>query len=68
MKAVDPANQVGGPYLSFESKPLGSPDSSSQLQGPPGQMVSSTISAATSARVVSRSSIGHASIHPSKPE
>jgi hypothetical protein len=36
VKAVNPANRVGGPYLSFESKSLGAPDSSPQLQGPWG--------------------------------
>lgn len=36
VKAVDPANQVGGPYLSFEGKTSGAPDSSPQLQGPWG--------------------------------
>jgi hypothetical protein len=45
VKAVDPANQVGGPYLSFESKPLGSPDSSPQLQGPWGAVDQRSIDA-----------------------
>jgi hypothetical protein len=36
VKAVDPANRVGGPYLEFASKPLGSPDTSPLLQGPWG--------------------------------
>jgi hypothetical protein len=33
VKGVNPANKVGGPYLSFETKPWGSPDSSPLLQG-----------------------------------
>jgi hypothetical protein len=38
VKAVDPANQVGGPYIDFVSKPLGSHGSSPLLQGPWGAM------------------------------
>jgi hypothetical protein len=38
LKAVDPGNQVGGPYLDFDSRPLGSRDSSPYLQGPWGAM------------------------------
>jgi len=36
VKAVNPANLVGGPYVEFASKPVGSPDSSPLLQGPWG--------------------------------
>jgi len=36
LKAVNPSNQVGGPYLEFDSLPLASPDSSPILQGPWG--------------------------------
>lgn len=45
VKAVDPANQVGGPYLDFASKPLGSPGSSPQLQGPWGAVDQRSIDA-----------------------
>lgn len=33
LKAVNPANQVGGPYLDFASRPVGSVDSSPYVQG-----------------------------------
>jgi len=33
LKAVNPGNQVGGPYLDFSSVPLSSPNSSEVLQG-----------------------------------
>ncbi|TQC51195.1 xylan 1,4-beta-xylosidase [Rhodococcus sp. WS4] len=36
VKAVNPASRVGGPYIEFASKPLGSPGTSPQLQGPWG--------------------------------
>ncbi|MGX6511260.1 GH39 family glycosyl hydrolase [Rhodococcus sp. SJ-2] len=36
VKAVDQANQVGGPYLEFASKPVGSLGTSPQLEGPWG--------------------------------
>lgn len=36
VKAVDPANQVGGPYVEFASKPAGALGTSPQLEGPWG--------------------------------
>lgn len=45
VKAVDPANQVGGPYLEFASKPLGSPGTSPLLQGPWGAVDQRSIDA-----------------------
>lgn len=36
VKAVDPANQVGGPYVEFASKPVGALGTSPQLEGPWG--------------------------------
>lgn len=36
VKTVDPANQVGGPYVEFASKAPGSPGTSPELQGPWG--------------------------------
>lgn len=36
LKSVDPANQVGGPYVEFASKPPSSPGSAPHLRGPWG--------------------------------
>ena len=36
VKAVNPENQVGGPYLDFATWPLNSPDAAAELQGPWG--------------------------------
>lgn len=38
VKAVDPANQIGGPYLDFTTKQLDTNSDSSQLQGPWGSV------------------------------
>ena len=47
LKAVNPGNQVGGPYLDFSSVPLSSPNSSPFLQGSWGAVDQRVIDAFT---------------------
>lgn len=45
VKSVDPAKQVGGPYIEFASRPPGSPGTSEYLQGPWGAVDQRSIDA-----------------------
>lgn len=45
LKAVNPDNRIGGPYLDFDSEPLDSPNASPYLRGPWGAIDQRVLSA-----------------------